>query len=153
MKKAQFDIASEMPLWFIRIGVLIMILIVIVAGVSSFLTRKIDVKQYESQLIMYDIYNCLSYQNHFGMIDSTKLGNLENCFDFKDLELGLTFTDLDGKLVTEKYINQDKFIRDKRLCNVKMGNEKTSCYSARDYLFLDDKPVIFEFTSIYKEAI
>lgn len=153
MKKGSFEIASEMPLWFIRIAVLIMVLIVIVAGVSVFLTRKIDVKQYESQLIMYNIYHCLSYQNHFGMIDSSKLNNLENCFDFKDLELGLKFTDLNGKLVAEKYINQDKFNLDRGLCNIKLSNEKVSCYFVKDYLFLDNKPVIFEFNSIYKEAI
>ena len=64
MKKGQFNIAMDMPLWFLRIGILIIILLVIVGGISMVLSRKIDVKKFESQLIMYNIYNCLAYNDH-----------------------------------------------------------------------------------------
>ncbi|MBS3163289.1 hypothetical protein J4427_01230 [Candidatus Woesearchaeota archaeon] len=151
MKKGQFNIAMDMPLWFLRIGILIIILLVIVGGISMVLSRKIDVKKFESQLIMYNIYNCLAYNDHFGIIDTSELDKLENCFDFGNLEINVTLRDLNGKALNDKYINKDKFISDFPLCSAKIQNEKLSCYSSSDYLLLIDKPVIFEYSIINQE--
>lgn len=151
MKKGQFNIAMDMPLWTLRIGILIIILLVIVGGISMVLSRKIEVKKFESQLIMYNIYNCLAYNNHLGIIDSSKLDKLENCFDFGNLEINITFRDMNGKALNEKYINKDKFIPDFPLCSAKIENEKLNCYTSSDYLLLVDKPVIFEYSIIQQE--
>lgn len=151
MKKGQFNIALDMPTWFLRIAILIIILLVIVGGMSMVLSRKIDIKKFESQLIMYDIYNCLAYNNHLGIIDPSKLDKLENCFDFGNLEINITLRDMNGKALNEKYINKDKFDADFPLCNVKIENEKLDCYSSSDYLLLIDKPVIFEYSIIQQE--
>lgn len=148
MKKAQFNIAMEMPVWFLRIGILILILVVITAGISTVLTRKIEVKKFESQLILYNIYNCLSFENHMGVIDSNKLNNLENCFDFSNLEIELKFRDLDGNIINEKAINGDKFKVDWPLCNLKIENENFFCYTIKDYLIMDDKPAVLEYSII-----
>lgn len=150
MKKSHFNIALEMPLWLVRIMVLILILVVVTLGISAFLSRTIEVKKFESQLVMYNVYNCLS-KNNIGVIDSTKIDNLEKCMDFGNLELGLNFTDLDGNLVKEKYLNKEKFLADINLCNIKIENERFSCYSNKDYLIMDDKPVILEFNLIYPD--
>src|SRR3989344_7351456 len=109
MKKGQFNLAMEMPLWFLRIGMLIIILIVITAGVSIVLSREVDYKDFESKLILYNIYNCLSYDNHFGVIDPLKLKDLEKCLDFRNLEIKLSFFDLDNKLITESYVDKEGF--------------------------------------------
>lgn len=151
MKKGQFNLAMEMPLWFLRIGLLILILVVIVAGVSTVLSRNMDYKNFESQLISYDIYNCLSYNNHIGTIDASKLNNLDKCINFRNLEIRLNFTDFNNKPVIESYVNKEKFSADWPLCNVKLENENLLCYSSRDYVFFNDVPVTLEFSIINLE--
>ncbi|MBU0930270.1 MAG: hypothetical protein KJ623_04320 [Nanoarchaeota archaeon] len=148
---AEEDIAMEVPQWFLRISVLILILIVIVAGISLFLSREIDVKDYESRLLTYKIYSCLSYDNHFGIIDSSKLDNLEKCVNFGDMQLNIKFLDIKDNQLNEKFVNKDKFNKNWPLCNVKFQNENEFCYSKRDYLIMDNEPVILNFSIIIPE--
>lgn len=148
---AEQNIAMEMPQWFFRIAVLILVLVVIMAGISMFLSREIDVKEYESRLITYKIYSCLSDNNHFGVIDSSKINNIENCIGLKDIQLNIQFLDLDENILNEKKLNEDKFNVNWPLCNVKTENEKLYCYSKRDYLIMDNKPIIFDFKIILSQ--
>ncbi|MDD5650564.1 MAG: hypothetical protein PHF86_09145 [Candidatus Nanoarchaeia archaeon] len=149
MKKGSFNLAMEMPLWVLRIGILILILLVIVSGVSIFLTREIDVNKYESQLIMYNIYNCLSYDNHFGMIDSTKLNNLDKCFNFGNIKLNLTLRNLEDNSVRDRYIDHDGYKLNYPLCKIKTENELMTCYITKDYVIMDNKPTLLEFSLVF----
>lgn len=151
MNKKAFNVAMEMPTWVVRLGILILVLIVIAAGVSIFLTRDIEVKRFESQMIMYNLYNCLSYEKHFGLIDSTKLNNLNGCFNFGNLKLNLTFRDLNNNVINEVFIDKDGYKRDFPLCKVKIENEVVTCYSSKDYVLIDNKPAVLEFNLIYPE--
>lgn len=148
-KKGDFNIALEMPLWVFRIGILILVLLIIVSGVSVFLTREIDVKKYESQLIMYNIYNCLSYDNHFGIIDSSKLNNLDKCFNFGNTKLNLTLRNLEDNSVQDRYIDHDGYKSSYPLCKIKTENEFMTCYATKDYVLMDNKPTLLEFSLVF----
>ncbi|MFA5176284.1 MAG: hypothetical protein WC413_03455 [Candidatus Nanoarchaeia archaeon] len=138
MNKKGDSLDIDIPVWAFNILVLAVILVIFASITWTFLTRNIDVSEYEPQLVLYKAYSCLSYEderNNFGIIDANKFPLIESCFNNEDLQLNITIETLNGEKI-DTYYNKKEYDLNKNLKNIKIKNEKYTFYEKKDYVLL-----------------
>jgi len=140
MKKGSYDVALELPQWFFRIFIVILVLTILVAGIYVHISRDIQIDKFESQMIKYNIYSCLSYGTSRlepGIIDRTKLPMFNSCIRSEDVILKMTLINEESK---EEYFypNENTFREKRPLCDIKLENFPYKCNTIKDYVILND---------------
>jgi len=131
-KKAEFDIGHEVVVWFARIFIIAIVLMVLIVGVIFHTSREITTADFENFLVNnYFLYSaCLTYNNQPGTVDLSKFNN--ECLLNDNMAAKLTLS-YDGKELA-KVINKEMYENKDVLCI----NRAFSCTSKKEYVLVMD---------------
>ena len=137
MKKGVFEIGHELVMWFWRIFIVTIILLVIIAGVTVNLSRKVEIGSFENYLIInYLLYSDCLTNKVPGVIDLSKFGN--DCIFYDRAGINLTLV-YENKYKT-KIFNEEFYKNNAPFCKLK--TKDFICYSEKKYVLVRDGNVI-----------
>ncbi len=157
MKKGMFNLTTDIPIWFARMIVVIIVLVIIFSGIYVHVSRDINIQGYEAKMVAYNVLSCLSYgadRQNLGSIDRSKLKKaiFDDCIDSKDIALKMFLEGENGNK-EEYFINPKLFEPQWPLCKAgNIRNFKYTCHTFKEYVLVEDKePAIMEFNILLGE--